>query len=1025
MLNTNFANSTHAALVEESLKNAYNTLSDFANREEFLLKIQTAFGETFHADKLEGLRQQWIAGDFASLPQIEILTGTQLSGANAAYAGENNTIYFSEDFLSQYADNLSAINSVLLEEIGHYVDWQINDEDTPGDEGELFSNLVQGFELSESQVQALQGEDDAIVLKSDINFTENFLKLEADLESSDGWNYTPYNWDADNAADLVYAAIIEERGQSKVVYMNGIWNTYDGAKPGAENLQNTFNIDLSLKDSFDYQFVWNPTKDGDMGFGGLLSFQIQEQIDKFNDVVNEKLYDYTIKKYEKKIEEDPSLLDSLTLENAAYLQKLKLISDDLLDWASLMKIDALNIVDFFDKYGGIDNFIESLDTFEDVDSDIAEFFIQYLDKKPATVSEQVNEGKAKEIKKLQEEEDIEQGAWVNEAILWLAKNPRNSLQLLAHSQGNLFIEDALNKIIEAAPTNLSRIQVIGFASPTNYSQVKSEHSDLEIELIEKNGSDFVPDLQIDANVSYKKKFQKFFGDFLTRDIPLGVAAGLKDHTLKANLENEDLVFQARSSFSSFFDSKQHHYDGYHFNDTSPTSLYQSTHEGYAWSDYIEGWGGQSQTFIAKAGNDVIRAKDQNDVLIGGSGYDFLDGGKGVDIADYSDPGEQTSPIVVEYSSRAGYDIYTVVDSRGHQDVLSSVEVILGTSYQYSGFTGPVPPGTQLFADRMSGGYGTDIFLGLGGNDNLLGHDGCDFLDGGNDADFIDGGDKSDIIIGGEGKDEIYGGSGKDVIYGDQQELQDDDGDIIIEASFTSFSRSIYAETSTTNLVNENSLNINELSSSIQNFDPNGSYEDKISGGEDADKIYAGFGNDTVSGDGGSDLIYGDSGDDRISGDGGNDRIQGNLGQDNISGGDNEDTIQGNEDNDIISGDNGNDYIEGNTGDDSISGGNQDDQIFGNEGEDNITGDAGQDNIEGNDGNDSIQGNDGLDTISGGNAKDTISGGNDSDQIFGDAGDDSITGDGGDDYISGGDNNDIIAGNLGNDSIQGDAGDDNI
>ncbi|MCT7972953.1 hypothetical protein [Laspinema olomoucense] len=90
MLNTNLANSTHAALVEESLKNAYNTLSDFANSEEFLLKIQTAFGETFHADKLEGLRQQWIAGDFASLPQIEILTGTQLSGANAAYAGENN-----------------------------------------------------------------------------------------------------------------------------------------------------------------------------------------------------------------------------------------------------------------------------------------------------------------------------------------------------------------------------------------------------------------------------------------------------------------------------------------------------------------------------------------------------------------------------------------------------------------------------------------------------------------------------------------------------------------------------------------------------------------------------------------------------------------------------------------------------------------------------------------------------------------------------------------------------------------------
>ena len=179
MLNTNLANSTHAALVEESLKNAYNTLSDFANREEFLLKIQTAFGKTFHADKLEGLRQQWIAGDFASLPQIEILTGTQLRGANAAYAGENDTIYFSEDFLSQYADNLSAINSVLVEEIGHYVDWQINDEDTPGDEGAIFTAIVLGQYLDYSTLGSMKQEDDSNLL----NLGNSSISVEQSIET--------------------------------------------------------------------------------------------------------------------------------------------------------------------------------------------------------------------------------------------------------------------------------------------------------------------------------------------------------------------------------------------------------------------------------------------------------------------------------------------------------------------------------------------------------------------------------------------------------------------------------------------------------------------------------------------------------------------------------------------------------------------------------------------------------------------------------------------------------------------------
>ncbi|QIZ71209.1 hypothetical protein [Oxynema aestuarii] len=101
MSNTNTTNQPYATLLDESLENVQSILTEFAKSQEFLAKIETAFGNDYDANGLAVIQQQWSNGDFASLPQIEILTGSQLSGANAAYAGENNTIYFSQDFLNK------------------------------------------------------------------------------------------------------------------------------------------------------------------------------------------------------------------------------------------------------------------------------------------------------------------------------------------------------------------------------------------------------------------------------------------------------------------------------------------------------------------------------------------------------------------------------------------------------------------------------------------------------------------------------------------------------------------------------------------------------------------------------------------------------------------------------------------------------------------------------------------------------------------------------------------------------------
>ncbi|MCT7953180.1 hypothetical protein NG798_25610 [Ancylothrix sp. C2] len=60
MFTSNSAEMTQT-LVEQARQNACSVLQEFAGSEDFLAKIQTAFGDKFDANKLEELRQQWEA----------------------------------------------------------------------------------------------------------------------------------------------------------------------------------------------------------------------------------------------------------------------------------------------------------------------------------------------------------------------------------------------------------------------------------------------------------------------------------------------------------------------------------------------------------------------------------------------------------------------------------------------------------------------------------------------------------------------------------------------------------------------------------------------------------------------------------------------------------------------------------------------------------------------------------------------------------------------------------------------------
>lgn len=57
--------------------------------------------------------------------------------------------------------------NVLLEEMGHYIDSQINIQDAPGDEGAIFAKLLQNQPLAPGELITLQAEDDHEILNID------------------------------------------------------------------------------------------------------------------------------------------------------------------------------------------------------------------------------------------------------------------------------------------------------------------------------------------------------------------------------------------------------------------------------------------------------------------------------------------------------------------------------------------------------------------------------------------------------------------------------------------------------------------------------------------------------------------------------------------------------------------------------------------------------------------------------------------------------------------------------------------
>ena len=154
-------------ILEDSIEYSQHLLLDYLNQPEISEDLSVAFGDTFNPEAGVALLRSLSKSNSARLPQVEIRSAAEINHAKAAYSFNTDTIYFSEEYIVANANEPAKIAEVYLEEVGHYLDFQANIIDAPGDEGAIFASLVTGEELSLEDIATLKAEDDTATIDLD------------------------------------------------------------------------------------------------------------------------------------------------------------------------------------------------------------------------------------------------------------------------------------------------------------------------------------------------------------------------------------------------------------------------------------------------------------------------------------------------------------------------------------------------------------------------------------------------------------------------------------------------------------------------------------------------------------------------------------------------------------------------------------------------------------------------------------------------------------------------------------------
>jgi hypothetical protein len=149
-------------ILDTVIADAQAQLVAFVSQPDWIEKVKPAFGDDLSVNGANVVAQLITNGSFQFDELVRVVPATTLNGANSAYDLNSNIFYLSEEFIRANAGQAKIIASALIEEFGHFLDIQVNPQDSPGDEGKIFAAIVQGTLLSAVDWDGLLAVDDSL-----------------------------------------------------------------------------------------------------------------------------------------------------------------------------------------------------------------------------------------------------------------------------------------------------------------------------------------------------------------------------------------------------------------------------------------------------------------------------------------------------------------------------------------------------------------------------------------------------------------------------------------------------------------------------------------------------------------------------------------------------------------------------------------------------------------------------------------------------------------------------------------------
>jgi hypothetical protein len=752
---------TISTILNNAIADFQTLLTQYALDGELIGDLMTAFGPTYDSDAAADLIEQWQTGDYSDFPEVEILSSASINGANGAFSADTNKIYISEEYLLANAANQSAVSDLLLEEYGHFVDASINTVDAAGDEGAIFSGLVQGKSFTNEELQQLKLESDQAVVTIDgqevaieqqagISFSEDQRVINNNFTVNQG-DWTSFNDFPRQVAD------INGDGNADIIgfRINAVFTALSRGDGTFENAQVGLNNNFTVND------------------GNWASFNgFPRQVADINGDGNADIIGFGINAVFTALSKGDG-----TFENAQVgLSNNFTVNDG--NWTSFDKFprqvadingDGNADIIGFGNQGVFTALSKGDGTFENANLVLPNFGFNQGQTSfygfPRQLADINGDGSA---------DIITFGS--NAVFTALSKGDGTFENVQVGLSNNFTVNDGNWTSFDKFPRQVAdingdgRADIIGFGSNAVFIALSKGDGTFENAQVGLSNNFTVNQGDWTSFDKFPRQVADINGDGRADIIGFGsnsvFTALSKSNLIRGNEGDEKLAVSDK--LTAEHENSDYLIEGLGGDDTINGGVGNDTIDGGTGDDIIDG----------EAGNDSINGGTGDDLINGGTGNDILEGGDGLDTASYQGKLDEYSLSFDPNGTITVSDIFLENGNEG-TDTLTNISRLLFDNESVVDITfGDASDNTITGSsniDFLVGGDGKDLLIGNEGDDQLIGEDGNDTLEGNGGNDTFLGGTGDDILDGGAGLDlAVYQGNidGFDITI-------NDDGTIVV------------------------------------------------------------------------------------------------------------------------------------------------------------------------------------------------------------------------------------------------------